>query len=74
VEAGHNVKVCGVEVDLFIKPSLVVEVGFLDNNLRKAWEMLEEKGYRVLYFANLEIRDGKNLRNTVKKIMEALNT
>ncbi|MFQ5759186.1 MAG: hypothetical protein ACE5IF_05870 [Candidatus Bathyarchaeia archaeon] len=72
VEADHNVRVCGVEVDFYIKPNLIVEVGFLDNNLRKAWEMLEEKGYRVLYFANIEIRNGVLSRDTAKKIKKVL--
>jgi len=63
MEAGHNVEIYGIEADFYIKPNLVIEVGFLDDNLKKAWSMLEEKGYKVLYFANLEIRDRTLLPN-----------
>jgi len=67
IEAEHNVKVCGFEVDLFIRPNLIVEVGFLDDYLQKKWDVLEEKGYKFLYFSNLEIRKRDILQNTVRR-------
>jgi len=72
IEAAHNVEIYGIEVDFYIKPNLVIEVGFLDDNLKKAWSMLEEKGYQVLYFANLEIRDRTLLHNIPENIKEIL--
>jgi len=72
IEVAHNVKIYGIEVDFHIKPNLVIEVGFLDDNLKKAWSMFEEKGYHVLYFANLEIRDRTLLHNIPKNIKETL--
>jgi len=73
IDVQHNSLLYGFEVDLFIKPNLIVEVGFLDENLKNHWNFFEEKGYNFLYFSNMEIHNKSVLKNSIGKIKKILN-
>ena len=68
----HNAYLDGDEVDLFIPPTTVVEIGFRDANLLRKWNKFTEMGYNFLYYANIEIHDASILDNTIEKILEVL--
>jgi len=68
----HNTYLDGDEVDLFIPPKTVIEIGFRDANLLRKWDKFTEMGYNFLYYSNLEIHDASILDNTVEKIIEVL--
>ena len=60
----------GEEVDFFIPPNPIIEIGFRDNNLLRKWDKFNERGYNFLYFANLEVDNKTTLKHTVKNIMK----
>jgi len=68
VEVYHNKYILGEEVDFFIPPNTIIEIGFRDNNLLRKWDKFNERGYNFLYFANLEVDNKTTLKHTVKKI------
>lgn len=73
VEVRHNVHLLGTEVDLFVSPKLIIEVGFRDDFLMKKWDDFEEKGFDFLYFPNVEIHDPELLKRCVGKVMTLIH-
>lgn len=73
VTVHHNVYIDGEEIDLFVSPSTIIEVGFRDDNLLRKWNKFTEMGYKFLYFSNMEIHDTSILNNTIAKILETLD-
>ena len=73
VEVRHNVHLHGTEVDLYVPPKLVIEVGFRDEYLMKKWDDFEKEGFDFLYFSNLEIHDPNLLNRCVGKVMALIN-
>ena len=56
------------EVDFFIPPNTIIEIGFRDDILLRKWDKFKERGYNFLYFANLEVDDKTMFKHTVKKV------
>lgn len=73
VDVRHNVHLLGTEVDLYIPPRLIIEVGFRDDFLMKKWDDFEEKGFNFLYFPNVEIHDPELLKRSVGKVMTLIH-
>ena len=69
VEVRHNVHLRGTEIDLYVPPKLVIEVGFRDEYLMKKWYDFEKAGFSFLYFSNVEIDDPDLLERCVGKVM-----
>ena len=57
-------------MDLFIEPNLIIEVGYLIELWK--YDFFKNHGYKVLYFANIEVYTKEILRNTVNKIITIL--
>lgn len=74
VDVRHNVHLLGTEVDLYVPPKLIIEVGFRDEYLMKKWDDFEKEGFSFLYFSNLEIHDPNLLERCVRKVMIPINT
>jgi len=72
VDVRHNVHLRGTEIDLYIQPKLVIEVGHRDDMLLKKWYEFEKEGFSFLYFSNIEIRDPSILKRCVDKIIDKL--
>lgn len=72
IEVYHNKHILGEEVDFFIPPKTIIEIGFRDDNLVRKWDKFIERGYNFLYFANLEVDNKNILKHTVKKIKKKL--
>ena len=70
----HNIYIHGMEIDLFIPPKIVIEIGFRDAALMKKWDYFDSIGCHFLYFSNMEIRDVDALKSCVRKIMDAIHT
>jgi len=68
IEVYHNKYILGEEVDFFIPPNTIIEIGFRDDSLLRKWDKFNERGYNFLYFANLEVDNKTTLKHTVKKI------
>lgn len=68
----HNVHLLGTEIDLYVPPRLIIEVGFRDEYLLKKWDSFEEKGFDFLYFQNVEIHDPALLKRCVRKVMASI--
>jgi len=73
VEVRHNVHLWGTEVDLYVPPRLVIEVGFRDEYLMKKWYEFEKAGFSFLYFSNVEIHDPNLLKRCVGKVMNFIH-
>ncbi|MBA7679187.1 hypothetical protein ES703_87470 [subsurface metagenome] len=73
VEVRHNVHLLGTEIDLYVPPKLVIEVGFRDEYLMKKWYEFEEKGFDFLYFQNVEIHDPNLLKKSVREVMTSIH-
>lgn len=73
VEVRHNVHLLGTEIDLYVPPKLVIEVGFRDEYLMKKWDEFEEKGFDFLYFQNVEIHDPNLLKKSVREVMASIH-
>lgn len=73
VNVRHNVHLLGTEVDIYVPPKLVIEVGFRDKYLMKKWDDFEEKGFDFLYFQNVEIHDPTLLERCVGKVMDSIH-
>lgn len=74
VDIRHNVYLRGMEVDLYVPPKLVIEVGFRDDALMRKWDYFEKDGFSFLYFSNMAIRDTDALKSCVRKVMDAIHT
>lgn len=74
VEVRHNIHLLGTEVDLYVPPKLIIEIGFRDKYLMKKWDDFESEGFSFLYFSNLEIHDPDLLKRCVGKVMSLINT
>ena len=72
VDVRHNVHLRGTEIDLYIQPKLVIEVGHRDDMLLKKWYEFEKEGFSFLYFSNIEIRDPSILKRCVDKIIDKI--
>lgn len=72
IKVYHNKYIMGEEVDFFIPPKTIIEIGFRDDNLLKKWDKFNERGYNFLYFANLEVDNKTTLKHTLKKIKKKL--
>lgn len=68
IKVYHNENILGEEVDFFIPPKTIIEIGYRDENLIRKWDKFNERGYNFLYFANLEVDNKNMLKHTVKKI------
>jgi len=72
LDVRHNVHLLGTEVDLYVPPKLIVEVGFRDDILLKKWDDFEKEGFSFLYFSNIEIHDSDALKGCVRKVMASI--
>jgi len=72
VDVRYNIYLRGMEIDLFIPPKLVIEVGFRDAFLMKKWDYFTEKGFDFLYFQNVEIHDPNLLKRSVREVMTSI--
>jgi len=72
VDIRHNVHLLGTEVDLYVPPKLIIEVGFRDDFLMKKWDYFVEEGFDFLYFPNVEIHDPELLKRCVRKVMTSI--
>ena len=73
VAVRHNVFIEGDEIDLFVPPKTIIEIGFRDEHLLRKWNKFTELGYNFLYFSNIEIHDASILNNTINNILKSLN-
>lgn len=73
VDVRHNVYLRGMEIDLYVPPKLVIEVGFRDAFLMKKWDSFVEVGFDFLYFPNVEIHDPELLKRSVRKVMTLIH-
>ncbi len=74
VNVMHNIYLHGMEIDLFVPPKIVIEIGFRDAAMMKKWNYFDSIGFPFLYFSNIEIRDPNALRSCVGKIMKTIQT
>ncbi len=74
IDVKHNVYIRGMEVDLFIPPKLVIEIGYRDDALMKKWDYFEKEGFSFKYFSNMAIRDTDSLKSCVRQVMAAIYT
>jgi very-short-patch-repair endonuclease len=75
IKAKHNVEILGKEVDLFIMPNLIIEVGFLDDYEKMKHETFKKHGYNILHFPNELIYNKEILRkHTVEMIKRAVSS
>jgi hypothetical protein len=54
IKADHNIEILGEEVDLFIKPNLIIELGLLDDYEKVKYERFKKHGYNVLHFRSID--------------------
>jgi hypothetical protein len=71
IDVKHNVHLRGTEIDLYVPPKLIIEVGHRDDRLLKKWNDFERGGFSFLYFSNIEIHDSDLLKRCIEKIIEA---
>jgi hypothetical protein len=71
IKAEHNVHVAHTELDLMVG-NLVIEVGYLDDYVRRKRTDLERRGYDFIYVSNLEVRVKPILRRTVERIVRKI--
>ena len=64
----HNVRMAGTEIDLFIPPKIIIEIGYRDEYLMEKWDDFTEKGYEFIYFSNVEVNDLDLLKRRVDTI------
>lgn len=58
----------GTEIDLFIPPKIIIEIGYRDEYLMKKWDTFTEKGYEFIYFSNVEVNDPDLLKRRLDTI------
>ncbi len=68
----HNAYLDGDEIDRFIPPKTVIEIGFRDDHLIRKWNKFTEMGYNFLYYSNMEIHNASMINRTVKQILDVL--
>jgi len=73
IDIRHNVPLLGTEIDLYVPPKLVIEIGFRDKYLMEKWNSFEEEGFSFLYFPNVEIHDSDLLKRCVGKVMTLIH-
>ena len=71
IDVKHNVHLRGTEIDLYVPPRLIIEVGYRDDILLKKWDEFEKAGFSFLYFSNIEINEPSILKRCVEKIIES---
>lgn len=64
----HNVRMAGTEIDLYIPPKILIEIGYRDEYLIEKWDAFTEKGYEFIYFSNVEVNDPDLLKRRVDTI------
>lgn len=75
INVKHNVRMAGTEIDLFIPPKIIIEIGFRDEYLMEKWDDFTEKGYEFIYFSNVEVNDQDLLKkriNTITRLVEEM--
>ena len=58
----------GTEIDLFIPPKIIIEIGYRDEYLMGKWDDFTEKGYEFIYFSNVEVNDPDLLKRRINDI------
>jgi len=72
----HNVSMLGTEIDLFISPKIIVEIGYRDKYLIEKWDDFIEKGYEFVYISNIEVNNPEILKrhvNNITRLVEEMN-
>ena len=68
LDVHHNVNMLGTEIDLFIPPNIIIEIGYRDNYLIEKWDESIEKGYEFIYISNIEVNNPEILERYVDNI------
>ena len=58
----------GTEIDLFIPPKIIIEIGYRDEYLMGKWDDFTERGYEFIYFSNVEVNDPDLLKRRISTI------
>ena len=66
----HNIILLYEEIDLFVPPKIIIEIGFRDEKLLEKWEKFEKQDYEFMYFSNLEVDSKETLNRIVQKIKD----
>ncbi len=60
----------GTEIDLFIPPDIIIEIGYRDKFLMEKWDHFMEKGYEFIYISNIEVNNPGILQRYVNEITQ----
>ena len=70
LDVQHNVSMSGTEIDLFIPPDIIIEIGYRDKFLMEKWDHFMEKGYEFIYISNIEVNNPGILQRYVNEITQ----
>jgi len=76
LDVKHNVSMLGTEIDLFIPPNMIIEIGYRDKYLIEKWDDCMEKGYEFIYISNIEVNNPETLEryvNNITRLVEETN-
>ena len=70
IKVHHNVHLLDEEIDLFIPPKTIIEIGYRDDKVLEKWNKFEQNGFEFYYISNIEIDNKEILSNILNKIKE----
>ena len=76
LDVQHNISMFGTEIDLFIPPKIIIEIGYRDEYLMEKWDDFVEKGYEFIYVSNVEVNNPEILEryvNNIIRLVEEMN-
>ena len=70
LDVQHNIIMFGTEIDLFIPPKIIIEIGYRDKYLLKKWDYAIENGYEFIYISNIEVNIPETLKRYITDIIQ----
>ena len=70
ISVHHNITLLHEEIDIYVPPKIIIEVGFRDEKLLEKWEKFKKRDFVFMYFSNLEVDRKETLNRIVQKIKD----